>query len=99
MERQILVGCSTGLGRVTALAPPTMARAARMRPAGNAPFPTLGRRIPQIRRGAVRRACGRGAVEDARRQMGDDAALDARARQMQELALEGRYLSGSYLPH
>src|SRR6267143_1764057 len=27
MERQILVGCSTGLGRVTALAPPTMARA------------------------------------------------------------------------
>jgi len=31
--------------------------------------------------------------------MGDDAALDARARQMQELALEGRYLSGSYLPH
>jgi len=30
--------------------------------------------------------------------MGDDAALDARARQMQELAREGRYPSGSYLP-
>ena len=30
--------------------------------------------------------------------MGDDAALDARARQMEELARDGRYLSGSYLP-
>src|SRR5262249_471113 len=30
--------------------------------------------------------------------MGDDAALDVRARQMQELAREGRYPSGSYLP-
>src|SRR6185369_9328232 len=30
--------------------------------------------------------------------MGDDAALDARARQMAELAGEGRYPSGSYLP-
>jgi len=30
--------------------------------------------------------------------IGDDAALDARARQMQELAREGRYPSGSYLP-
>ena len=30
--------------------------------------------------------------------MGDDAALDDRARQMQELAREGRYPSGSYLP-
>jgi len=30
--------------------------------------------------------------------MGDDAALDARARQMDELAQEGRYPSGSYLP-
>jgi tetratricopeptide (TPR) repeat protein len=30
--------------------------------------------------------------------MGDDAALDVRARQMQELAIEGRYPSGSYLP-
>ena len=30
--------------------------------------------------------------------MGDDAALDARARQMEELAREGRYPSGSYLP-
>jgi hypothetical protein len=30
--------------------------------------------------------------------MGDDAALDARARQMQELAREGRYPSGAYLP-
>ncbi len=30
--------------------------------------------------------------------MGDDAALDARARQMQDLAREGRYPSGSYLP-
>jgi hypothetical protein len=30
--------------------------------------------------------------------MRDDAALDVRARQMQELALEGRYPSGSYLP-
>ncbi len=29
---------------------------------------------------------------------GDDAALDARARQMEELAQEGRYPSGSYLP-
>src|SRR6516225_6702812 len=28
----------------------------------------------------------------------DDAALDARARQMEELAREGRYPSGSYLP-
>ena len=30
--------------------------------------------------------------------MGDDAGLDARARQMEELAREGRYPSGSYLP-
>ncbi len=30
--------------------------------------------------------------------MGDDAALDARARQMAELAREGRYPSGPYLP-
>jgi tetratricopeptide (TPR) repeat protein len=30
--------------------------------------------------------------------IGDDAALDAHARQMQELAREGRYPSGSYLP-
>jgi tetratricopeptide (TPR) repeat protein len=30
--------------------------------------------------------------------MGDDAALNVRARQMQELAREGRYPSGSYLP-
>ena len=30
--------------------------------------------------------------------MGDEAALDARARQMEELAREGRYPSGSYLP-
>jgi tetratricopeptide (TPR) repeat protein len=30
--------------------------------------------------------------------MGDKAALDARARQMEELAQEGRYPSGSYLP-
>jgi len=30
--------------------------------------------------------------------MGDDAALDARARQMEALAREGRYPSGSYLP-
>lgn len=30
--------------------------------------------------------------------MGDDAALDARARQMGDLAREGRYPSGSYLP-
>jgi tetratricopeptide (TPR) repeat protein len=30
--------------------------------------------------------------------MGDDAALDARARRMEELAREGRYPSGSYLP-
>ena len=30
--------------------------------------------------------------------MGDDAALDDRAQQMQELAREGRYPSGSYLP-
>src|SRR5215471_16393444 len=30
--------------------------------------------------------------------MGDDAALDARVRQMYELAREGRYPSGSYLP-
>jgi tetratricopeptide (TPR) repeat protein len=30
--------------------------------------------------------------------MGDDAALDARTRQMEELAREGRYPSGSYLP-
>jgi hypothetical protein len=30
--------------------------------------------------------------------MGDDAALDARACQMGELAREGRYPSGSYLP-
>jgi tetratricopeptide (TPR) repeat protein len=30
--------------------------------------------------------------------MGDDAALDARARQMEDLAREGRYASGSYLP-
>jgi len=30
--------------------------------------------------------------------MGDDAALDARARRMAELAREGRYPSGSYLP-
>jgi len=30
--------------------------------------------------------------------MGDKAALDARARQMEELAREGRYPSGSYLP-
>ena len=30
--------------------------------------------------------------------MGDDAALDARARQMEELARDGRYPSGSYLP-
>jgi hypothetical protein len=30
--------------------------------------------------------------------MGDAAALDARARQMAELAREGRYPSGSYLP-
>ena len=29
---------------------------------------------------------------------GDDAALEARARQMEELAQEGRYPSGSYLP-
>jgi tetratricopeptide (TPR) repeat protein len=29
---------------------------------------------------------------------GDDAALDARARQIEELAREGRYASGSYLP-
>jgi tetratricopeptide (TPR) repeat protein len=30
--------------------------------------------------------------------MGDDASLDARARQMTDLAQEGRYPSGSYLP-
>jgi tetratricopeptide (TPR) repeat protein len=30
--------------------------------------------------------------------IGDDAALDARGRQMEELAREGRYPSGSYLP-
>jgi tetratricopeptide (TPR) repeat protein len=30
--------------------------------------------------------------------MGDDAALDARARQMEDMAREGRYPSGSYLP-
>ena len=30
--------------------------------------------------------------------MGDDAALDARARQMEAMAREGRYPSGSYLP-
>ncbi|HEY0567524.1 MAG TPA: hypothetical protein VGD13_05230, partial [Xanthobacteraceae bacterium] len=30
--------------------------------------------------------------------MRNDAALDARTRQMEELAREGRYLSGSYLP-
>ena len=30
--------------------------------------------------------------------MGDEAALDARGRQMEELAREGRYPSGSYLP-
>ena len=30
--------------------------------------------------------------------MGDNAALDARARQMEDLAREGRYPSGSYLP-
>jgi tetratricopeptide (TPR) repeat protein len=30
--------------------------------------------------------------------MGDDAGLDARARQMEDLAREGRYPSGSYLP-
>jgi tetratricopeptide (TPR) repeat protein len=30
--------------------------------------------------------------------IGDNAALDARARQMEELAREGRYASGSYLP-
>jgi tetratricopeptide (TPR) repeat protein len=30
--------------------------------------------------------------------MGDDTALDVRARQMQDLAREGRYPSGSYLP-
>ena len=30
--------------------------------------------------------------------MGDDAALDARAQQMETLAREGRYPSGSYLP-
>jgi hypothetical protein len=30
--------------------------------------------------------------------MGDDAALDDRARQIEELAREGRYPSGSYLP-
>src|SRR6202021_3415565 len=29
---------------------------------------------------------------------GDDVALDARARQMEDLAREGRYPSGSYLP-
>lgn len=30
--------------------------------------------------------------------MGDDAALDARARQMEAMARDGRYPSGSYLP-
>jgi tetratricopeptide (TPR) repeat protein len=30
--------------------------------------------------------------------MGNDAALDTRSRQMEELAREGRYPSGSYLP-
>jgi tetratricopeptide (TPR) repeat protein len=30
--------------------------------------------------------------------MGDEAALDARARQMEDMAHEGRYPSGSYLP-
>jgi hypothetical protein len=30
--------------------------------------------------------------------MRDDAALDARTRQMEELAREGRYPSGAYLP-
>jgi tetratricopeptide (TPR) repeat protein len=30
--------------------------------------------------------------------MGDDAALDARARQIEDLARDGRYPSGSYLP-
>jgi hypothetical protein len=30
--------------------------------------------------------------------LGDNAALDDRARQMEELAREGRYPSGSYLP-
>ena len=30
--------------------------------------------------------------------MGDEAALDARARQIEDLAREGRYPSGSYLP-
>ena len=30
--------------------------------------------------------------------MGDDGALDARARQMEDLAREGRYPSGTYLP-
>jgi len=33
MERQNLVGCSTSLGRVTALAPTAIALTARMRPA------------------------------------------------------------------
>ena len=37
MERQNLVGYSTGLGRVTVLAPTTIALAARMSPADNAP--------------------------------------------------------------
>jgi hypothetical protein len=30
--------------------------------------------------------------------MGDDAGLDSRSRRMEELAREGRYPSGSYLP-
>ena len=30
--------------------------------------------------------------------MGDDAALEARAQQMEAMAREGRYPSGSYLP-
>jgi hypothetical protein len=30
--------------------------------------------------------------------MGDDGGLDGRARQMEDLAREGRYPSGSYLP-
>ena len=45
MTRSNLVGCSTGLGRVTASAPTTIALAARMRPAG----------MPQMRRPG----CGR----------------------------------------
>ena len=69
-------------------------------PAGRA-MPPPGSAMDEYANGALPRP-GSGLADLhvvlAQAVMGDDAALDARARQIEDLAREGRYLSGSYLP-